>query len=152
MSTYAEEVGNRLRRIRTQQGLSLQDVERVSDGTWKAAVVGSYERGDRNITASRLCELAEFYGVSPTEVLPRDDTPHPAANAAGIVLDLTKLEDDDRMQTLRRYCESIQVQRGDYNRQMLSVRGDDLRAIAVILESTPDRIIEELRDAGVLVD
>ena len=68
--SYTEEVGESLRRIRVERGLSLQDVERASEGRWKAAVIGSYERGDRNISATRLLELAEFYEVSPAELLP----------------------------------------------------------------------------------
>lgn len=153
MGTYAEEVGERLRQIRTQQGLSLQDVERRSDGEWKAAVVGSYERGDRNISASRLCELAEFYGVSPADILPAEDVPRPADRSRGVVIDLTKLANaGDHFDGLRRYCESIQLQRGDYNRQQLSVRGDDLRALAVILAISPDDLLDELRLAGVLYE
>ncbi len=151
--SYAEEVGNRLRRIRMQQGMSLQDVERRSQGAWKAAVVGSYERGDRNISASRLCELAEFYGVSPADVLPQDDAPRPAERGASIVIDLTRIDGGaERWRGLRRFCESIQVQRGDYNRQLLSMRGDDLRALAVIMDTTPDSLVEELRTAGVLAE
>jgi transcriptional regulator with XRE-family HTH domain len=151
--SYAEDVGTRLRRIRVQQGLSLQDVERRSEGRWKAAVVGSYERGDRNISASRLCELAEFYGVTPAEVLPQDDAPRPLDRGQGIVIDLTRVDGTgDRWKGLRRYCESIQLQRGDYNRQLLSIRGDDLRALAVIMDTSPDALVEELRLAGVLVE
>lgn len=151
--SYAEEVGARLRRVRVQQGWSLQDVERRSEGEWKAAVVGSYERGDRNISASRLIELAEFYGVSPSEILPADDGPRPTDRSAGIVVDLKRLADaGPRFDGVRRYCESIQLQRGDYNRQQLSVRGDDLRALAVILSISPDDLLEELRGAGVLYE
>lgn len=150
--SYAEDVGAKLRRIRLQQGLSLQDVERRSDGEWKAAVVGSYERGDRNISASRLCELAEFYGVAPSEVLPSEDAPRPMHRSQGIVIDLTRLGDGEEWEGVRRYCESIQVQRGDYNRQLLSVRADDVRALAVILALTPEELVERLRAAGVLLD
>ncbi len=150
--TYAEEVGTRLRRIRMQQGMSLQDVERRSDGTWKAAVVGSYERGDRNISAARLCELAEFYGVSPSEVLPRDDAPQPVDHPHGLVIDLSRLGDSDRWSGVKRYCESIQVQRGDFNRQVLSVRADDLRALAVIAGKQPDELLDGLRAEGIIVE
>ena len=152
MTTYAEDVGTRLRRIRMQQGMSLQDVERRSDGKWKAAVVGSYERGDRNISAARLCELAEFYGVSPSEVLPRDDTPQPVDHSRGVVIDLSKLDDSERWAGVKRYCESIQVERGDFNRQVLSVRADDLRALAVIMGTQPDALVDGLRDEGILVE
>jgi transcriptional regulator with XRE-family HTH domain len=152
--SYAQEVGEKLRRIRLQQGLSLQDVERRSQGEWKAAVVGSYERGDRNISASRLCELADFYGVSPSDILPGDEGVRAGDRSGGVVIDLRRLEvgDSERWRGLKRYCESIQVQRGDYNRQVLSVRGDDLRALAVIMDTTEDGLVELLRHSGVLVD
>lgn len=149
--TYAEEVGARLRRVRVQQGWSLQDVERRSDGNWKAAVVGSYERGDRNISASRLIELAEFYGVAPSEILPADDGPRPMERSAGIVVDLRRLADSgSQFDGVRRYCESIQLQRGDYNRDLLSIRGDDLRALSVILETDVEGLLDALEGAGVL--
>ena len=70
MSDYAKALGARLRAIRTQQGLSLHGVEEKSQGRWKAVVVGSYERGDRAVTVQRLSELADFYGVPVTELLP----------------------------------------------------------------------------------
>ncbi|HEY1093205.1 MAG TPA: helix-turn-helix transcriptional regulator, partial [Glycomyces sp.] len=66
-SDYAKALGNRLRDIRMQQGLSLQGVEDKSGGKWKAVVIGSYERGDRSITVSRLAELADFYRIPVSE-------------------------------------------------------------------------------------
>lgn len=149
--SYAEEVGARLRRIRVQQGWSLQDVERRSDGAWKAAVVGSYERGDRNISAARLIELADFYGVGPSDVLPPDGRPAPTERSAGVVIDLRRLtEEGDRFDGVRRYCESVQQQRGDYNRDQLSLRGEDLRALGVIMGRDPQDLVGALRDSGVL--
>jgi transcriptional regulator with XRE-family HTH domain len=148
--SYTREVGELLRRVRIERGLSLQDVERTSDGRWKAAVVGSYERGDRNISATRLLELAEFYEVSPADVLP-GEVSAPADLGAALMLDLQRLETlGGRWAGLRRYCESIQVQRGDFNGRVLSVRSDDLRALAVIHESSPDELVAELRELGVI--
>src|SRR3982751_6165774 len=74
---YAKALGQRLRAIRMQQGLSLHGVEEKSQGRWKAVVVGSYERGDRAVTVQRLAELADFYGVPINELLP--DAPAAAA-------------------------------------------------------------------------
>ena len=149
--TYAQEVGERLRRVRVEQGLTLQDVERVSNGAWKAAVVGSYERGDRNISASRLLELAEFYGISPADVLPGESRRPVEANG-GVVLNLDQLHRlGDGFAALRRYCESIQMQRGDFNRRVLSVRGDDLRALAVIQDCSSDELLEQLEEVGALL-
>ena len=49
MPTYNELVGKRLRSIRKQRGLSLQDVQRLSSQEFKAAVLGAYERGERSL-------------------------------------------------------------------------------------------------------
>ena len=48
--TYAVKVGGRLRAIRKQKRLSLQDVEAGSDQEFKASVLGAYERGERAIS------------------------------------------------------------------------------------------------------
>ncbi len=149
--SYTEEVGEKLRRIRVDRGLSLQDVERESEGRWKAAVVGSYERGDRNISATRLLELAEYYDVSPAEVLPGEPAFRQDSGNSGIVVDLQKLDTlDEQWTPVRRYLESIQVQRGDFNRQVLSIRGEDLRALSVLHGGSPDDLISELRSAGAI--
>jgi transcriptional regulator with XRE-family HTH domain len=148
--SYTEEVGERLRRVRVDKGFSLQDVERRSGGRWKAAVVGSYERGDRNISATRLLELAEFYGVPAATVLPGDAAASTPTAGYGIVLDLERLEAlGGRYAALRRYLETIQVQRGDFNRRVLSIRNEDLRALAVVHDTTSSELLDELRRLGV---
>ena len=148
--SYSKDVGERLRQVRLSHGWSLQEVERASDGHWKAAVIGSYERGDRNISATRLLELAEFYGVRPVDILPGEVAPQRGFGSS-IVLDLRRLEAlGPRFAPLRRYLETIQLQRGDFNRRVLSVRSEDLRALAVIHDATPESLTDELRREGVL--
>lgn len=150
--SYADDVGGRLRQLRQQQGLSLQDVERKSDGNWKAAVVGSYERGDRNISAAKLCELAEFYGVSASDLLPADESARPVQRVAGLVVDLQKLTMMGAdWEGVRRYIESVQVQRGDYNQRMLSVRNEDVRAMAIMMGTTPEGLVDMMRATDILV-
>jgi transcriptional regulator with XRE-family HTH domain len=149
--SYTRDVGERLRRIRVDRGLSLQDVERSSGGRWKAAVVGSYERGDRNISATRLLELAEFYDVTPADLLPGEAVARPADPREGVVLDLEALAAcGGRFDRVVRYLEAIQIQRGDYNRRVLSIRAEDLRALSVLHEATTDELLDELREQGVL--
>lgn len=151
---YADDVGARLRDVRMRLQLSLQDVERTSEGRWKAAVVGSYERGDRNISASRLCELADFYGVPASEILPDDGAPtHRERHGGAVVLDLERLaEVSSQFPGVRRYVESIQLQRGDFNRTMLSVRGEDIRSLAVIEDLPAEALLEALRRTDVIVE
>src|SRR5579883_2442400 len=72
---YAKRVGERLRAIRKQKDLSLQDVEQSSREEFKASVLGAYERGERAISVPRLQRLARFYNVPVDRLLPGDVTP-----------------------------------------------------------------------------
>jgi len=69
-ATYARRVGERLRSIRRQKELSLQDVESASDHEFKASVLGAYERGERVISVPRLQRLARLYLVPVDQLLP----------------------------------------------------------------------------------
>src|SRR5437868_6865219 len=150
---YAKALGQRLRAIRMQQGLSLHGVEEKSKGRWKAVVVGSYERGDRAVTVQRLAELADFYSVPIGELLP-DATQTAAATEPPprLVLDLEKLQviPADQSAPLARYTATIQSQRGDYNGRVLSIRQEDLLSLAVIYDETPSQLTEQLINWGVL--
>src|SRR4029079_18152279 len=72
---YARRVGERLRAIRRQKRLSLQDVEAKSALEFKASVLGAYERGERAISVPRLQRLARFYDVPVDQLLPADEGP-----------------------------------------------------------------------------
>ena len=153
MSTdYSRALGARLRAIRNQQGLSLQGVEDKSHGRWKAVVVGSYERGDRAVTVQRLSELAVFYGVPVSELLP-DPRPSSAVTTnTKIVLNLESLGSlpADEAGPLARYASTIQAQRHDYNGKVLSIRAEDLKSLAIIYDMSPDELTSRLIEWGVL--
>ena len=151
---YSKALGDCLRKIRVQKGMSLQDVQSASAGKWKAAVVGAYERGDRNVTVARLSELAGFYGVPVSELLPDDGSaPTPAVESRRrVVLDLeglTKVPETDR-DPLSRFTHAIQIQRGDYNGRVLTIREDDLMALALLYQTTSDELARRLKDWGLL--
>ncbi len=151
---YARALGSRLRAVRSQQRLSLHGVERKSGGKWKAVVVGSYERGDRAVSVARLAELADFYGVPISELLPSEEgSSSSRAEASGkIVLDLQKMHNvpAEEAAPLIRYAQSIQRQRGDYGNKVLSIRGEDLRALALMFDTSLDRLTERLISWGVV--
>ncbi|MGH2819733.1 MAG: transcriptional regulator [Actinomycetota bacterium] len=151
---YAKTLGTRLRKIRLQKGMSLQDVQQASSGQWKAAVVGAYERGDRNVTVARLSELADFYGVPVSEILPGEEptAAREATERRRVVLDLEGLErvpESDR-DPLSRFTAAIQIQRGDFNGRVLTIREDDLMALALLYQTTADDLSRRLDSWGLL--
>jgi transcriptional regulator with XRE-family HTH domain len=165
---YAKRVGERLRAIRKQKDLSLQDVEQASREEFKASVLGAYERGERAISVPRLQRLAKFYNVPVDRLLPGD-----VAVDGGEVIDLDDdaeasrrvfRDDDERIridlqrldliesperELLSRYLHQIQMQRQDYNGRVLTIRREDLRAIACMFELTPETLRRRLDDLGV---
>ena len=149
---YARALGARLRAIRQQQGLSLHGVEEKSQGRWKAVVVGSYERGDRAVTVQKLAELADFYGVPVSELLPDSSPAVTAEPPKRRIIDLERLGQvpAEKAGPLARYAAAIQAQRGDYNGRVLSIRQDDLRTLAVIYDEAPSQLADQLIAWGVL--
>jgi transcriptional regulator with XRE-family HTH domain len=157
VTEYQRRLGSRLRAIRQQQGLTLQQVEELSQGKWKAVVVGSYERGDRAVSVAKLAELGEFYNVPVSELLPKEEiAPNQSNGAPGrIMLDLRRLSRSDLDPELRpvsRFAHTIQLQRGDYNGNVLTIRGEDLRALSVIYGTDPDDLVVRLEDEGILAE
>ncbi len=164
--TYPTKVGARLRAIRKQKGLSLQDVEASSSQEFKASVLGAYERGERAISVPRLQRLARFYNVPVDQLLPPDEGPEFPRTADGEVIDITERTrpvrevplaiDLSKLEGMRgaeadmltRYLAMIQVQRQDFNGRVITVRSDDLRAIACILDTSADATVRRLEDLG----
>ena len=150
-TSFSSEVGLRLRAVRRQRRLSLDDVERESGGRWSASAVGAYERGFRNLSLPRLRELAAFYGVPMSILLGEpvrreDDLP-----ASGkIVLDLTALEGRDEARPVARYARSIVTERGDWNGRVLSIRRDDVRALCSMMRLDEDALMRTLDEWGAL--
>ena len=171
---YARAVGSRLRAMRKQMRLSLQAVEAMSDQEFKASVLGAYERGERAISVPRLQRLAKLYDVPVDQLLPNDDaTPGgrwgvaAADDGSGggrraapistvpdkVAIDLTKLHtvSGPERDLLRRFLSMIQVHRQDFNGRMITIRAEDVRAIACLFGVTPDSMGARLDELGLLV-
>ena len=177
-SSYAQRVGERLRAVRKQKRLSLQAVEAESNQEFKASVLGAYERGERSISVPRLQRLARFYNVPVDQLLPREVGPEPTWSQTGsrsmvtegtgsistdrgshalvaeedgkVTIDLTALErvEAPERDLLRRYLAMIQVQRQDFNGRVLTIRGEDIRALGLLMDITPDDMRHRLDALG----
>jgi transcriptional regulator with XRE-family HTH domain len=172
---YARAVGARLRTMRKQMRLSLQAVEAMSEQEFKASVLGAYERGERAISVPRLQRLAKLYDVPVDQLLPPDDATMTRWGAQGtteeivttsarrasltasgtekVAIDLTKLHtvSGPERDLLRRFLSMIQVHRQDFNGRMITIRAEDVRAIACLFGVTPDSMGTRLDELGLLV-
>ena len=168
---YEKALGRRLRAIRRQKHLSLEQVEAATAQEFRAGALGAYERGERTISVPRLQRLARFYGVPVDRILPRDD-PEDRTDQAGdgseadgsagngsagpgeptLVIDLPALE---RLQavdaaSIRDYIRMIQLEREDFNGRILSLRRGDVRMLGHLLRTRPEQARHRLERLGVL--
>ncbi len=156
MSINGAQVGDRLRSIRRQKGLSLHDVEARSSMEFKASVLGAYERGERAISVPRLLRLGEIYQVPGDQLLPRDAdveidlTQRDSAFDESFTIDLERLRDldDAEASVLSRYASTIQLQRQDFNGRLLTIRRDDLRVLAAVLGRSTEELGRRLDELG----
>jgi transcriptional regulator with XRE-family HTH domain len=155
--SFARLVGERLRQIRQQKKLSLSEVESATHQEFKASVMGAYERGERMISVPRLERLANFYGVTVDQLLPRDkqregDTQSQSAAPTKLRIDVAKLSlrEGKEFKMLERLLRMIQVQRQDFNGKVITVRAHDTRAIAVMLDVAVDDVGAKLAELDLL--
>ncbi len=156
-SPFSRMVGERLRAIRQQKSLSLNEVELQSHEQFKASVLGAYERGERAISVPRLEKLAKFYGVTIDQLLPRDpmrvEDNQPGSSApTKLRIDVAKLSMRAGLEfkMLERFLRMIQVQRQDFNGKVITVRAHDTRAIAVMLDIPIDQVGPRLAELDLL--
>jgi transcriptional regulator with XRE-family HTH domain len=154
--SYNEQVGKRLRSIRKQRGLSLQDVQRLSEQEFKAAVLGAYERGERSLSLPRLQRLAEFYSVPIGQLLPQDDSEQQASSlpTGGLTIDLNRVENLSGPDAIvvERFLRGIQMLRQDFNGKVLTIRSNDLRTLAMLLDQSEQGFSQRLTQLGVTAE
>ena len=145
-------VGERLRAIRKQKKMSLNDVEDQSAEEFKASVMGAYERGERAVSLPRMQRLAEFYGVPVEQLLPRDENAPRGSAPSKLAIDLVGLSAraGESFEMLARFLAMIQVRRGDFNGKVLTVRADDVRAIAAMLDVSVEHVADRLAELDLL--
>ena len=121
------EIGRRMREARKKRGWTIAEMAQI--GKIKAVVIGSYERGSRNMPISRLGEIARILGVDVAfllgQPLARQDL------VLVLTLDLRALSrpsftNPSQLSLLVSYCAGIVRKRSDWNGEVLSIRESDL--------------------------
>jgi transcriptional regulator with XRE-family HTH domain len=152
MDGYSRKVGARLRSLRKQRGLTLQQVEVLSNKRLKGSLLAAYERGDRNISVTRLHQIATLYSVPVNQLLPEDvEGAGEPALPPKLAIDLGQLQGLPERQgsILSRHVTRLQQQRRDYNTPVLTFRQDDLEQLAAAYKTTPEMLRRSLNEWGV---
>jgi transcriptional regulator with XRE-family HTH domain len=147
MNTYNP--ADKLRMIRKSKGWSLQDVERNSNGKWKAVVIGSYERSDRAISLRKAISLMEFYQVPISELFPQITA---EVRGRRISLNLTRLSENqgEIAERLMAFTRSISDRRKDWNGKLLTIRANDLQFLAIVLGLSESATLDYLAETELL--
>lgn len=150
---YPERVGEKLRRLRQERGLSLQDVCDRSGGSFVVSTLSAYEHGKRSLSLERLVELSDIYGISPTALL---DVEEPAESTLERVrplrLNLKKLRQlaaEERL-PLEHYLDFVRRLRNDPATEVLTIRRDDLAYLAQLYGVRPEALKARLREVGIV--
>lgn len=117
-------VCKRLRSLRESKAFTLLDVEQRSEGEVTAIALGSYERGHRQISVSKLLQIARIYGVPASDILTQKAE---RVEPTRITFDLRKIGQSTLSESVKlaRVLNEIAQMRGDWNGELISIRADD---------------------------
>lgn len=156
----ARSVAERIRALRRERGWSLADVERLSRGSLKAVVLGSYERGDRTISLKRAIEIANVFSIPLTHLLAAPQKSAPVPTRATMMIDLRRVQSlaeqpvhtkDQTLHTLSSLLVWIANLRCDWNGEIMTLRESDRAILALMTMMDEDELLNWLSQEKLLV-
>ena len=148
-------ISARIRAQRKARSLTLQDIERLSNGRIKAVVMGSYERGSRAISLARTIEIANLFTIPLSELIEESKNPERGSDDQ-LIFDLRKLREislavtGNEISKINAFVSAICARRRDWNGEILTLRSGDLDTLTLVL-SAPRAAVQELLERFQLV-
>jgi transcriptional regulator with XRE-family HTH domain len=140
-----ETLNTRMRLIRESRHLTLVQAAKLSKGQISAIALGSYERGDRAVSARKLITIANLYEVPISELFeaPRNFMPEER-----ISIDIRRilLTSNPAAQKFTEVLRNIARMRGDWNGEVISLRGQDVNNFQVFTGLTKEQIQQVVHD------
>ena len=145
MASMALEIGRALRRARVAKGMTLRDLATASANRFRPTSVAGYERGERNITVVRFCELARAYGVPPERLL--GEILRAVGNEAVPTIDLTQLEQlgPTERELLSGFVQQVVSLRQAEDVDTVALRVGDIEVLASASGRTPEELLQMIR-------
>jgi transcriptional regulator with XRE-family HTH domain len=140
-----ETLNTRMRLIRESRHLTLVQAAKLSKGQISAIALGSYERGDRAVSARKLITIANLYEVPISELFeaPRNFMPEER-----ISIDIRGIlsTSNPAAQKFTEVLRNIARMRGDWNGEVISLRGQDVNNFQVFTGLTTEQIQQVVQD------
>ena len=129
----------RLRLLRESRKLTLVQAAALSQGAITPIALGSYERGDRAITATKLVTISQMYGVPVQELFAAPDK---TISSSRITVDIRKVVGNGSELTKRfsGVVAKIARMRSDWNGEVISLRSEDLKNLSTFSGFSPEEI------------
>lgn len=143
---------NKLKTLRRNKGLTLEECEIESGGKFKAVVLGSYERGTRAISLAKLSQLAAFYEVPISYFFSSKNLTYEER----WVFDLRRLKEGNDggfpLNFIAHSLAHIANLRSDWEGEVLSVRESDRKSFEIVLGGERESHIARLKSMQVLIE
>lgn len=150
MLEIEERCASLIRELRKKRGLTLKECEELSQGRFKAVVMGSYERGTRAISLERLQEIADFY-VVPIQYFFGSDSSKVVERI--FTFDLRRMKNsgytEEGFERVKALLSHFITMRGDWNGEVLSIRQGDGNILTAV--SNDKEIVAKLDFHGYLL-
>ena len=142
-----ENLYNRMRHIRESRHLTLIQAAKLSHGEISAIALGSYERGDRSVSARKLIAIAGIYQVPISELF---EAPKKYMADERISFDIRKIlmTTTPAAQKVTEVIGNIARMRGDWNGEVISLRAHDVNNFELFTGLTAAQIQETVKEYG----
>lgn len=152
---FVEHVGVRLRRLRQEKGMSLQEVCDSSGGSFVVSTLSAYERGKRSLSLERLLEIAAIYDVSPLYIMDITEKSAPESeldDRRPLRINLRHMErlGENERRPLENYLDFLRNLRNDTGATVMTIRKNDLEYLSTLYGIRPQTLKDRLQTEGVI--
>jgi transcriptional regulator with XRE-family HTH domain len=135
------EIRVRIRATRLALGWSLADFEAHSAGAITAVAMGSYERGTRALSITKLLTICDIFQISLIHILAPAQELISADSSSRHIYDLRALQElppTAEKSHLLAYIHQIIRERGDWKGAVVSLRATDIENLELIFAASQD--------------
>jgi transcriptional regulator with XRE-family HTH domain len=129
------EIQIRIRAARLTLGWSLADFELHSAGAITAVAMGSYERGTRTLSITKLLKICDIFQIPLIHILAPTQELTPSDSSSRHIYDLRALQalpPTAERSHLLAYIHQIIRERGDWKGAVVSLRATDIQNLELI--------------------